>query len=136
MTRATAAIPAIPLLAANRYGPYRVLTFELPAAPLAVLADKLAILPGPNQPIRLGYRTVSRVNAWPRRGPSRVEYVMMDLGTAELDREADMGTWGTGPFDNDGAFDPLDLLVTQPAGQRRQALERIFLRSCRCSINP
>ena len=78
LTQAIAVIPAIPLLAASRYGPYWVLTFELPAAPLAVLADKLTILPagttarpgpphprrpptgadGPNQPhpARLPYR--------------------------------------------------------------------------------
>lgn len=46
LTQAIAAIPAIPLLAASRYGPYWVLTFELPAAPLPVLADNLTILPG------------------------------------------------------------------------------------------
>lgn len=39
-----------------------------------------------------------------------------------------MGTWGTGPFSNDGALDLLDMLVTQPAGQRRETLERIFFR--------
>lgn len=35
-----------------------------------------------------------------------------------------MGTFGTGPFDNDGA---LDLLV-ELAGQRREVLDRIFSR--------
>ena len=45
LTQAIAATPAVPLLAASRYGPYWVLTFELPTAPLAVLADKLIILP-------------------------------------------------------------------------------------------
>jgi hypothetical protein len=39
-----------------------------------------------------------------------------------------MGTWGTGPFDNDGALDLLDMLVTQPASQRRETLDRIFVR--------
>jgi alpha-glucosidase len=37
-----------------------------------------------------------------------------------------MGTFGTGPFDNDGALDLLDQLVDQPAGQRRVILEQIF----------
>lgn len=45
LTQAIAAMPAVPLLAASRYRPYWVLTFQLPAAPLAVLADKLTILP-------------------------------------------------------------------------------------------
>jgi Domain of unknown function (DUF4259) len=35
-----------------------------------------------------------------------------------------MGTWGTGPFSSDGALDLLDGL----AGQRREALERLFSR--------
>jgi hypothetical protein len=38
-----------------------------------------------------------------------------------------MGTFGTGPFDSDGALDFLDGLADLPAGQRRDALERIFL---------
>lgn len=37
-----------------------------------------------------------------------------------------MGTFGTGPFSSDGALDLLDELTGQPAGQRREALERIF----------
>jgi hypothetical protein len=37
-----------------------------------------------------------------------------------------MGTFGTGPFSNDGALDLLDELTGQPAGQRREILERIF----------
>lgn len=37
-----------------------------------------------------------------------------------------MGTFGTGSFSNDGALDLLDKLTGQPAGQRREALERIF----------
>jgi hypothetical protein len=45
LTQALAAMPAVPLLAAGRYRPYWVLTFELPATPLAVLADKLTVLP-------------------------------------------------------------------------------------------
>jgi alpha-glucosidase len=53
---------------------------------------------------------------------------MTDLGAADLDREADMGTWGTGPFSSDGALDLLDELAGQPASQRREALERIFFR--------
>jgi Domain of unknown function (DUF4259) len=53
---------------------------------------------------------------------------MMDLDAADLDREADMGTWGTGPFSSDGALDLLDELAGQPASQRREALERIFFR--------
>jgi alpha-glucosidase len=53
---------------------------------------------------------------------------MMDLGAADRDREADMGTWGTGPFSNDGALDLLDVLTDQPASQRRETLERIFFR--------
>ena len=84
VTQALAAIPAIPLLAASRYGPYWVLTFDLPAAPLPVLADTLTILPGRHDgpawpgaptppaggrrrpepaPSGPGYRTVSRVTA-------------------------------------------------------------------------
>ena len=39
-----------------------------------------------------------------------------------------MGTFGTGPFNNDGALDLLDELTGQPHGQRRQALERIFFK--------
>jgi hypothetical protein len=38
-------MPTVPLLAAGRYGPLWVLTFDLATAPLAVLADKLFILP-------------------------------------------------------------------------------------------
>jgi hypothetical protein len=45
LTQAIAASPAVPLLGASRYRPYWVLTFELPAAPLAVLVDVLTILP-------------------------------------------------------------------------------------------
>ena len=45
LTQAIAAMPAVPLLAVSRYGPYWVLTFQRSAAPLAVLADKLTILP-------------------------------------------------------------------------------------------
>jgi hypothetical protein len=54
---------------------------------------------------------------------------MIDPGAADLDREAGMGTWGTGPFSSDGALDLLDVLGTQPASQRREALERIFSES-------
>ncbi|MGH3167671.1 MAG: hypothetical protein ACRDN0_17505 [Trebonia sp.] len=54
LTQAIAATPAVPLLAADRYRPYWVLTFELPTAPLAVLVDTLTILPdrydGPARP--------------------------------------------------------------------------------------
>jgi hypothetical protein len=39
-----------------------------------------------------------------------------------------MGTFGTGPFDNDGGLDLLDELADQPADQRREVLERIFFR--------
>jgi len=39
-----------------------------------------------------------------------------------------MGTFGTGPFSNDGALDLLDSLTGQPADQRREVLERIFFR--------
>src|SRR5215469_2038600 len=53
----------------------------------------------------------------------------MDLGAADLNREADMGTWGTGPFSSDGALDFIDGLADQPAGQRREILERIFFRA-------
>ena len=45
LTRAIATMPAVPLLGASRYRPYWVLTFELPAAHLAVLVDTLTILP-------------------------------------------------------------------------------------------
>ena len=38
-----------------------------------------------------------------------------------------MGTFGTGPFDSDGALDFLDGLADLPTGQRRDALERLFL---------
>jgi len=54
---------------------------------------------------------------------------MMDLGEADLDRETDMGTFGTGPFGNDGAPDLLDKLADQPDSQRRGVMQRIFLRS-------
>jgi hypothetical protein len=52
LTQALAGTPAIPLLAAGRYGPYWVLTFDLTAAPLVVLAGRLSILPAspPAQP--------------------------------------------------------------------------------------
>jgi hypothetical protein len=53
---------------------------------------------------------------------------MMDLGEADLDRETDMGTFGTGPFGNDGALDLLDELADQPAGRCRDVLDRIFVR--------
>jgi len=39
-----------------------------------------------------------------------------------------MGTFGTGPFSNDGTLDLLDGLAGQPAEQRRNVLERIFFR--------
>src|SRR5215472_7668459 len=42
--------------------------------------------------------------------------------------EADMGTFGTGPFDNDGALDLLDELASQPADQRHERLERLLSR--------
>jgi len=41
-----------------------------------------------------------------------------------------MGTFGTGPFSNDGALDLLDSLKGRPADQRREVLERIFFRVC------
>lgn len=47
---------------------------------------------------------------------------------ASLNSEADVGTFGTGPFSNDGALDLLDQLADQPADQRREVLERIFFR--------
>lgn len=37
-----------------------------------------------------------------------------------------MGTFGTGPFCNDGALDLLDELAGQPADRRQASLERIF----------
>jgi hypothetical protein len=58
----------------------------------------------------------------------RIIECTMDLGAADLDREADMGTWGTGPFSSDGALDFIDRLADRPAGQRRDILERIFFR--------
>jgi len=39
-----------------------------------------------------------------------------------------MGTFGTGPFSNDGALDLLDSLKGRPADQRREVRERIFFR--------
>ena len=45
LTQALGRTPAVPLLAASRYGPCWVLTFGLATAPLAVLADRLTILP-------------------------------------------------------------------------------------------
>jgi alpha-glucosidase len=53
---------------------------------------------------------------------------MMDLGATDLDREADMGTFGTGPFSNDGALDLIDELAGQLPTQRREVLERLFFR--------
>ncbi|HXB49795.1 MAG TPA: DUF4259 domain-containing protein [Streptosporangiaceae bacterium] len=38
-----------------------------------------------------------------------------------------MGTFGTGPFDSDGALDFVDGLAELPTGQRREVLERMFL---------
>ena len=38
-----------------------------------------------------------------------------------------MGTFGTGPFDSDGALDFLDGLAELHGGQRREVLERMFL---------
>jgi hypothetical protein len=55
--------PAIRLLAAGRYGPCWVLTFDLAAAPLAVLSDRLSILPG-----RPGGSTWAAVPAMPVGG--------------------------------------------------------------------
>ena len=46
---------------------------------------------------------------------------------AITDSEADVGIFGTGPFSSDGALDLLDELADQPPGQRREALEGIFL---------
>jgi hypothetical protein len=46
LARALGCGPPISLVAAGRYGPYWVLTFDLATAPLAVLADRLCILPG------------------------------------------------------------------------------------------
>ena len=43
-----------------------------------------------------------------------------------LTGEGDMGTFSTGPFGSDGALDLLDELRGQPAGQRRETVERIF----------
>lgn len=66
LTRAFGRMPAVPLLAAARYGPFWVLTFDLPAAPLAVLADKLFILPdrhgspaSPTTPVDGGLRRLA-----------------------------------------------------------------------------
>jgi hypothetical protein len=42
--------------------------------------------------------------------------------------EADIGTFGTGPFSSDGALDFLDGLAGQPADQRREVLEQMFFR--------
>ena len=38
-----------------------------------------------------------------------------------------MGTFGTGPFDSDGALDFLDGLAELHGGQRQEVLERMFL---------
>lgn len=45
LTQALGSMPTVALRTASRYGPHWVLTFELAAAPLAVLVDKLSILP-------------------------------------------------------------------------------------------
>lgn len=37
-----------------------------------------------------------------------------------------MGTFGAGPFSSDGALDFLDELAGQPAGYRRELLQRVF----------
>ena len=52
------------------------------------------------------------------------EMVLAMQGGSIDNDEADMGTFGTGPFDNDGALDLLNKL----ADQRREVLERIFFR--------
>jgi hypothetical protein len=46
LNEALARARAVPLLAADRYGPYWVLTFGQSDGPLAVLVDKLTIVPG------------------------------------------------------------------------------------------
>ena len=57
LSEALASARAVPLLAAGRYGPYWVLTFGRPDGPLAVLADKLTIIPdGPGRPPAHGPR--------------------------------------------------------------------------------
>jgi hypothetical protein len=45
LTQALGSMPAVALLTASRYGPYWVLTFEVATGPLAVLVDRLSILP-------------------------------------------------------------------------------------------
>jgi hypothetical protein len=45
LTEALGSMPAVALLTASRYGPCWVLTFEVATAPLAVLVDRLSILP-------------------------------------------------------------------------------------------
>jgi hypothetical protein len=54
LTQAIAAVPAIPLLAASRYGTYWVLTFDLTAGPLVVLAGRLSILSSSPPPAQAG----------------------------------------------------------------------------------
>src|SRR5262249_331750 len=44
--------------------------------------------------------------------------------------EVAMGTFGTGPFSNDGALDLVDSLKGRHADQRHDVLERIFSRVC------
>lgn len=41
-------------------------------------------------------------------------------------READVGTFGTGPFSSDAAMDLVQELAEQPAHERSEALERIL----------
>jgi hypothetical protein len=70
LTRALGCMPTVPLLTAGRYGPFWVLTFDLATAPLAVLADKLFILPDrhgssaspavPTTPVDVGHHGYSR----------------------------------------------------------------------------
>jgi hypothetical protein len=44
-------------------------------------------------------------------------------------KETTVGTWGTGPFDSDGAEDYVDELERMSAAQRLDALEEIFGRA-------
>jgi hypothetical protein len=53
LAQAFADMPAVPLLAASRYGPCWVLTFEVSAAPLVLLAGRLSIDPA-SPPTLLG----------------------------------------------------------------------------------
>jgi hypothetical protein len=99
LTQAIAAMPAVPLLAASRYGPYWVLTFEPPTAPLAVLADRLTILPDrPGGPAGAAVPTPPAASADGPNQPGKVDY----WSKATASSRGPVVSRCTGPIDSSG----------------------------------